>query len=124
MTQAAEVVRRLVSEQGEDAYHGVRWRDEVIAAMTQRPPDADPEAGYDTREVVWPGVGPPTEVLMDEGDLIFFEPMSMHSASRCVNGVARYCWVSDAPPLRCTKTTNDRGWADAQRPVIAGHLLL
>ena len=91
---AAEVVQRLVSEQGEEAYHGVRWRDEVIATMTQRPPTADPAAGYDTREVIWPGVGPATEVLMGEGDMIMFEPMSMHSASRCVNGTSRYCWVT------------------------------
>ena len=41
----------------------------------------------------WPGVGPASEVLMGEGDLVLFEPMSMHSASRCVNGVPRYCWV-------------------------------
>ena len=91
---AAEVVQRLVSEQGEEAYHGVRWRDEVIATMTQRPPTADPAAGYDTREVIWPGVGPATEVLMGEGDMIMFEPMSMHSASRCMNGTSRYCWVT------------------------------
>jgi hypothetical protein len=91
---AAEVVQRLVSEEGEEAYHGVRWRDEVIAAMTQGLPTADPDAGYDTREVIWPGVGPATEVLMSEGDMIMFEPMSMHSASRCVNGISRYCWVT------------------------------
>jgi len=91
---AAEVVQRLLSEQGDDAYHGVRWRDEVIAALAQLPPDADPEAGYDTREVLWPGVGPATEITMNEGDAIFFSPMSMHSASRCVNGEARYCWVT------------------------------
>ena len=24
---------------------------------------------------------------------VLFEPMSMHSASRCVNGTSRYCWV-------------------------------
>ena len=28
------------------------------------------------------------------GDMIMFEPMSMHSASRCVNGTSRYCWVT------------------------------
>ena len=49
---AAEVVQRLLSEQGDDAYHGVRWRDEVTAALAQLPPDADPEADYDTREVL------------------------------------------------------------------------
>ena len=91
---AAEVVQRLVSEQGEEAYHGVRWRDEVIAAMTRRSPTADPDVGFDAREVVWPGVGPATEVLMSEGDMIMFHPMSMHSASRCVNGTSRYCWVT------------------------------
>jgi len=91
---AADIVQQLVSEHGEEEYHGVRWRDEVIAAMAQRPEDADEEAGYDTREVVWSGVGPATEVLMEEGDMVLFEPMSMHSASRCVNGTSRYCWVT------------------------------
>ena len=31
---------------------------------------------------------------MEEGDMVLFEPMSMHSASRCVNGTTRYCWVT------------------------------
>ena len=91
-----EQVQRLVREGGVESYHGVRWRDEVISALTERPPAAEKAtcAGYDTRLVKWPGIGPATEVLMDEGDMILFEPMSMHSASRCVNGVSRYCLVS------------------------------
>ena len=64
---AADVVQQLVAEDGEESYHGVHWRDEVIHAMTERPNDAP--AGYDTRQVTWGGVGPAMEVLMDEGDL-------------------------------------------------------
>ncbi len=89
---AADVVQQLISEEGHDAYHGVRWRDEVVAAMTQ-PVRPNTLTGYDTRDVVWPAVGPATEVLMQTGDMVIFEPMSLHSASRCVNGVSRYCWV-------------------------------
>jgi hypothetical protein len=94
---AAEVVQQLRADgaaAGAGEYHGVRWRDEVIAAMAHHRPGADPEASYDTRQIDWPGVGPATEVLMGEGDMVVFEPMSMHSASRCVNGVPRYCWVA------------------------------
>lgn len=61
---AADVVQQLISEDGHDAYHGVRWRDEVVAAMTLPRMPSDKPAGYDTRQVSWPGVGPATEVLM------------------------------------------------------------
>ena len=105
-----DVVERLRAEQGDDAYHGVRWRNEVTEELVDRSATAGEEGGerlqfrtsaatdttptppYDAG-VVRLGLEP-VEVLMEEGDMVFFEPMSLHSASRCVNGKSRYCWVS------------------------------
>ena len=71
---AGEIVQGLLAEKGEAAYHGARWRDEVIAAMTQPRADATEPSGYDTKEVSWPGVGPALEVLMGEGDMASAPP--------------------------------------------------
>ena len=64
-------------------YHGARWRDEVISAMTRPRADASKPSGYDTKEIHWPGVGPAQEVLMNEGDMVIFEPMSMVRSLLC-----------------------------------------
>ena len=74
---ARDIVEGLLAEKGEARYHGARWRDEVISAMTRPRADAPKPSGYDTKEVNWPGVGPAQEVLMNEGDMVIFEPMSM-----------------------------------------------
>ena len=71
---AGEIVQGLLAAQGEAAYHGARWRDEVIAAMTQPRAGATEPSGYDTKEVSWPGVGPALEVLMGEGDMASVPP--------------------------------------------------
>ena len=82
---ARKIVEELVAKEGEVAYHGGRWRNEIIEEL-----DVD----YSPGNTRWAGVGDAVEVLMEEGDMVFFEPMCMHSASRCTNGEARYCWVN------------------------------
>jgi hypothetical protein len=105
---ARDVVEQLRAEQGDDSYHGVRWRNEVTEELVDRTAaagtgerlqfrttaasDAAPAPAFDAG-VVRLGLEP-VEILMEEGDMVFFEPMSLHSASRCVNGKSRYCWVS------------------------------
>lgn len=42
-----------------------------------------------------PPCPPPPPLLANVAGVpqVLFEPMSMHSASRCVNGTSRYVWV-------------------------------
>jgi hypothetical protein len=67
----------------------------VIEAMTSEPEDGtEQRAVVDQREVRWPGVDQGQEVLLNEGDMVLFEPMTLHSPSPCTNGTSRYAWFS------------------------------
>ena len=76
-------MERLVGERGAAAYHGGRFRNEVIEAVVSE------------TAIEWEGEPIQAhEVLMDEGDMVIFEPYTMHSASHCTNGESRYAWVN------------------------------
>lgn len=77
------IVRDLVTKQGRGAYHGANWRGEIAERLT-----AETEHGRATALRVQKGAMA-EEVLTNAGDLIIFDPMCMHTASRCTNGPSR-----------------------------------
>ena len=58
---ARAIVEQLVTRDGEAAYHGGRWRNEVIEEL-----DVD----YSPGNTRWAGVGDAVEVTMEEGDMV------------------------------------------------------
>ena len=84
-----QVVKRLVETHGERAYHGQRWRKEIVQALT-----------VDVTEVGWHGaeLSPELgesragnmEVLTGEGDLIIFVRPAAPTLTRLL-AVTTYC---------------------------------
>ena len=107
---ARDVVARFVAEQGEEAYDPRDWlaplQRELIAQDAESPSDsgrgtalaegvglaADVECLMEVRRSASQPVSQSllTRVLEQEGDLVIFDAMSLHTASTCSNGRARY----------------------------------
>ena len=110
---ARDVVARFVAEQGEEAYDPRDWlaplQRELIAQDAESPSDsgrgtalaegvglaADVECLMEVMLLRYrSGTAPQslflTRVLEQEGDLVIFDAMSLHTASTCSNGRARY----------------------------------
>ena len=101
---ARDVVSKQVAEQGEEQYNGREWisrvHRELIVQATDHGPSlgaaaaARPDWAASRGRGLADTVEPPQEVLLNEGDLVMFDAMSLHSASACTNGQSRYVLTS------------------------------
>lgn len=91
---ARNVVARMVAEQGEDAYDPRDWLPPLQRELIVQDNDPNGSGRGKVLAVRSAGLQPPVECLMDEGDLVIFDAMSLHTASSCSNGNARYVLTS------------------------------
>lgn len=92
---ARNVVARMVAEHGEDAYDPREWLPPLQRELIVQNNERKDGSGRGKALAVGSAAGggglrPPVECLMDEGDLVIFDAMSLHTASNCSNGHARY----------------------------------
>ena len=80
------VTRSMVASFDPKNYHGARWRADLVKQLTLEAERGSHGTTLSTAAGLQEGV----EILTAEGDAVFFDAMSFHTASPVTNGVPRY----------------------------------
>ena len=91
---ARNIVARMVAEHGEDAYDPREWLPPLQKELIVQNNELNSSGRGKVLATGSVGLHPPVECLMAEGDLVIFDAMSLHTASNCSNGHARYVLTS------------------------------